>query len=95
MDSGPKKKTKKNEDGRSGKPGDKSPKIDRDKDRELPLCLWEPHRKAGARHLLRYCKKFPTEEKNVFVSKSLPRKPEQGHQSPPAHNLPNDLNLKN
>lgn len=63
VDNGPKKKKKLNDANRSGNPGENPPDKNKDKNREQPLCLWEPHRKAGLRHLLRHCKECPPEEK--------------------------------
>ena len=63
VDDGPKKKTSKNDAKRSGNSDGPSLGRTEDKDIKLLLCLWEPHKKAGIRHLMRHCKECPPEEK--------------------------------
>lgn len=66
VNSGPKKKTKKQNDNRFGNPGGSSENNGKDKEkvREQPLCLWEPHRKAWIRHLPWNCKECPEDDKS-------------------------------
>lgn len=45
---------------------------------ELPLCLWEPHRQAGVRHLLRDCPQCPPEERRALLAKRADEKSRDG-----------------
>lgn len=36
---------------------------------ELPLCLWEPHRRKGLRHLLKDCRACPPDERQKLYAK--------------------------
>lgn len=48
------------------------------KERELPLCLYEPCRKKGLRHLLRNCKDCPADEKNCLRREIAEKKAASG-----------------
>lgn len=46
--------------------------------RELPLCLWEPHRKAGVSHYLKHFKECPSDEKKRIRDQLGAEKPSPG-----------------
>lgn len=93
VDSGPKKKRKRNNDCRSVYPSGKKRKTEYDMGREQPLWLWEAHPKVSVSELLRNCQECLSEEKNFLKSKLLPKKAKWGPQSPPGHKLPSERNL--
>lgn len=47
-----------------------------------PICLWEPHRTKGIRHLLKDCSECPAAEKHALLSKHAE---ERSHGGPAAH----------
>lgn len=48
------------------------------KNDEIPLFLWEPHKRKGLRHLLRDCRQCPPEEKKVLYTKLAEEKMRDG-----------------
>lgn len=59
----------KNNDFRSGGGGNQN---------ELPLCLWEPHRSKGIRHLLRNCTECPDDTKRALLARRAEEKARDG-----------------
>lgn len=55
-----------NRDGNNGSRDSTDTKKDKG---DLPLCLWEPHRAKGFRHLLKDCRDCPQEEKKALFEK--------------------------
>lgn len=83
VDSGPRRRPRKEDkQRRSGNP-DKPPRTDPPvgSERELPLCLYEPCRRKGIRHLLRNCPDCPHDEKNRLRRELAEKKAATG----PAH----------
>lgn len=72
------KRRKKIDTNRSGIPGGPFQAKEKDKDREQPLCLWEPHRGPGIRYPLRTCKGCPAKKKKRLREKIAAKKAKTG-----------------
>ena len=81
VDAGSRKKRggkKKNRSGNRTNVEDKQNEGTKKNTKELPLCLYEPHKQRGFLHMLRDCRDCPDEEKKRLLSELAAQKAKDG-----------------